>query len=157
MPKYFLETSAFLKRYKNEAGSDVVNNLFNNRHDLFYLNLAIIEIRKVFFRLWKYPLKQENQITEEAFKALNSKFAEDILQIQRIEFTEEMIGQAISALERAWVPNIFDLAQLSAYLIAKQEYSDMIFVCADKRSKLIEAVKQFVHDNDIIVPGSPAR
>ncbi|GFP33907.1 hypothetical protein HKBW3S42_02246, partial [Candidatus Hakubella thermalkaliphila] len=47
MPKYFLETSAFTKRYKSETGSDVVNNLFNNSKDLFYLNLAIIEMRKV--------------------------------------------------------------------------------------------------------------
>jgi len=154
MSKYFLETSAFLKRYKNEAGSDIVNNLFNNNHDLFYLNLAIIEIRKVFYRLWKYPEQQENQITEEDFNALNSRFAADILQMQRVEFTEEMIKQAISILERAWVPNIFDLAQLSAYLIVRQEYSDMFFVCADKRSKLIDAVKQFVPDTDVIVPGS---
>ncbi len=157
MPKYFLETSAFLKRYKNETGSDEVNSLFNNKSDLFYLNLAIVEIRKVFFRLWKYPLQQENQITEEEFKALNSKFAEDILRMQRIEFTEEMIGQAISALERAWIPNIFDLTQLSAYLIVRQEYSDMNFICSDERSKLIEAVKQFVPDNEIIIPGSSAR
>ena len=154
MPKYFLETSAFLKRYKNEAGSDIVNNLFNNRHELFYLNLAIIEIRKVFYRLRKYPLQQDDPITEEEFKALSSKFAEDILQMQRIEFTEEMIGQTISVLERVWIPNIFDLAQLSAYLIAKQEYTDMIFVCSDERSKLIEGVKQFVQEGDIIVPGS---
>jgi predicted nucleic acid-binding protein len=152
MPKYFLESSAFIKRYKNEAGSDVVNSLFNNRHELFYLNLAIIEIRKVFYRLRKYPLQQDDPITEEDFNALNSRFAADILQMQRIEFTEEMIGQAISILERAWVPNIFDLAQLSAYLIAKQEYSDMIFVCSDKRSILKEGVKQFVQEGDIIVP-----
>ncbi len=154
MSKYFLETSAFLKRYKNEAGSDVVNDLFNNNHNLFYLNLAIIEIRKVFYRLWKYPLQQDLQIAEEEFKTLNSRFAADLLQMQRIEFTEEMIEQTISILERAWIPNIFDLAQLTAYLIAREEYPDMIFVCSDERSKLIEGVKQFVQERDIIVPGS---
>lgn len=110
MPKYFLETSAFLKRYKDEAGSVIVNNLFNNRCDLFFLNLAIIEIRKVFYRLRKYPLQQDDPITDEYFNALNSRFAADILQMQRIEFTEEMIGQAITILERVWIPNIFDLA-----------------------------------------------
>jgi len=73
--------------------------------------------------------------------------------MQRIEFTEEMIGQAITILGKAWVPNIFDLAQLSAYLIAKKEYPDVIFVCSDERSKLIEGVKQFVREGDIIVPG----
>ncbi|OGV98466.1 MAG: hypothetical protein A2W75_09000 [Nitrospinae bacterium RIFCSPLOWO2_12_39_15] len=152
MPKYFLETSAFLKRYKDEAGSDIVNSLFINRHELFYLNLAIIEIRKVFYRLRKYPLQQDDPITEEEFNALSSRFAKDILQMKRIEFTEEMIGQAITILERVWVPNIFDLTQLSAYLIAKKEYPDIIFVCSDERSKLIEGVKQFVQEGDIIVP-----
>lgn len=154
MSKYFLESSAFIKRYKDEVGTDVVNNLFNNNHDLFYLNLAIMEIRKVFYRRWKYPLQQENQITEEEFNELNSKFAEDILQMHQIVFTEEIIKQAISILERAWVPNIFDLAQLSAYLIAREEYPRMIFVCSDERSKLIDAVKQFVPDTDVIVPGT---
>ena len=154
MSKYFLESSAFIKRYKSETGSDVVNNLFNNNHGLFYLNLAIIEIRKVFYRLWKYPLHQDNRITEEEFKALVSRFAADTLQIYKIVFTEEMIERADSILERAWVPNIFDLTQLSAYLIAREEYPDMIFVCSDERSKLIEGVKHFVQEGDIIVPGS---
>jgi predicted nucleic acid-binding protein len=157
MSKYFLESSAFIKRYKSETGSDVVNNLFNNNHGLFYLNLAIIEIRKVFYRLWKYPLHQDNRITEEEFKALVSRFAADTLQIYKIVFTEEMIERADSILERAWVPNIFDLTQLSAYLIAREEYPDMIFVCSDERSKLIEAVKRFVPDNDVIIPGSFVR
>ena len=154
MSKYFLESSAFIKRYKSETGSDVVNNLFNNNHGLFYLNLAIIEIRKVFYRLWKYPLHQDNRITEEEFKALVSRFAADTLQMYRIEFTEEMIERASSVLEKIWIRSIFDLAQLTAYLIAKQEYPDMIFVCSDERSKLIEGVKQFVQERDIIVPGS---
>lgn len=154
MPKYFLESSAFIKRYKSEDGSDIVNSLFNNRHELFYLNLAIIEIRKVFYRLWKYPLQQDNQITEDEFKNLISRFAADTLQIHRIVFTEEMIEQAIAVLEKAWVPNIFDLAQLSAYLIARKEYPDMIFVCSDERSKLIDAVKQFVPGDNVIIPSN---
>jgi predicted nucleic acid-binding protein len=141
MPKYFLETSAFIKRYKNEAGSNVVNNLFSNKHELFYLNLAIIEIRKVFYRLWKYPLQQDIHLTVGEFKALTNRFAADILQMNRIEFTEEMIERASYILERAWIPNIFDLVQLASYLIAKQVYPDMIFVCSDERSKLIEGVK----------------
>jgi hypothetical protein len=153
MPKYFLETSAFLKRYKDEAGSDIVNSLFINGHELFYLNLAIIEIRKVFYRLQKYPLQQDDPITKEEFNSLNSRFAADILQMQRIEFTEEMIEQANAILERVWVRSIFDLAQLSAYLITKKEYPDIVFVCSDERSKLIEGVKQFVREGDIIVPG----
>ncbi len=152
MSRYFLETSAFIKRYKNEAGSNVVNKLFVTKCELFYLNLAIIEIRKVFYRLWKYPLQQDLQITTEEFNTLTVRFTTDILNMNRIEFTVEMIEQATSILERAWIPNIFDLVQLSSYLIAKQVYPDMIFVCSDERSKLIEGVKQFVREEYIIVP-----
>lgn len=65
MARYFLESSAFIKRYKREFGTDFVNSLFGNAHELFYLNLAIVEIRKVFYRLWKYPqnLQGDIQIT----------------------------------------------------------------------------------------------
>lgn len=127
MSKYFLESSAFIKRYKSEIGSDVVNNLFNNNHDLFYLNLAIIEIRKVFYRLWKYPLQQDEQISEEDFYSLNSRFAADILQMHRIEFTEEMIEQAISILKRAWVPNIFDFSTTISLLNCKRRIHGYAF------------------------------
>lgn len=152
MPKYFLETSAFVKRYKEEAGSRIINSLFNSKQELFYLNLAIIEIRKVFYRLRKYPLRQDNSITEEEFNVLNSRFAVDITQMKRVEFTEEMVDEAVFILERTWIPNIFDLAQLSAYLITKKEYPDIVFVCSDERSKLIDGARQFVREEDIVIP-----
>ncbi len=83
MAKYFLESSALIKRYKQESGTDFVNSLFKDSHQLFYLNLTIIEIRKVFYRLWKYPQHLENDnlnpITESEFSNLESRFAADLL------------------------------------------------------------------------------
>ena len=56
MARYFLESSALVKRYKQEVGTDVVDRLFDfENHELFDLNLAEIEVRKVFYRLWKHP------------------------------------------------------------------------------------------------------
>jgi len=53
MSKYFLESSAFTKRYRHENGSFFVDQLFSSDSDLFYLNLAILEVRKVIFRMDK--------------------------------------------------------------------------------------------------------
>jgi predicted nucleic acid-binding protein len=153
MAKYYLETSAFVKRYKKEKGSDFINKLFNEEHDLFYLNLAIIEIRKVFYRLYLWPqnLEGNSRITKEQFLALNAQFAQDLSKMRRIDFTDEMVEKSTYILEKIWLKSVFDLAQLSAYLIAKEIYPDLIFVCSEK-SKLIEAAKLFVNVSDIKIP-----
>lgn len=154
MEKYFIESSAFIKRYKIESGSDFINCIFDDGKDIFYSNLAIIEIRKVFYRIWKYPMRQDNQISEQDFSKLSSDFNNDILKenMHRIEFTEEMILKAYEILNKAWIPNIFDLAQLSAFLVSKEEFSDLIFVCSDQRSKLISGAKHIVGDSNVIIP-----
>ena len=152
MAKYFLETTALVKRYKIESGSETVNYLFDNEpQNLFYLNLSIIEVRKTFYRLWRYPLRQEDSITETEFGSMEARFAADILTIQRVEFTEEMVGQATKILKRVWVKNVFDLAQVSAYLIIREEYPGLKFVSSDIR--LIEVARTFVRDVDIVTPG----
>jgi uncharacterized protein len=152
MSNYFIESSALIKRYKTEAGSDVVNGLFDNGNNLFYLNLAIIEVRKVFYRQWKYPLQQDIQINEEEFSALENRFAADIQQMNRVEFTEEMIQETANVLDSVWVPSVFDLVQLTSYLISRQSYPDLIFVCSDERSRLVEAAKNVVPKTSVLVP-----
>lgn len=155
MAQYFLESSALAKRYKQETGTSFINKLFlNPQNKLFYLNLTIVEIRKIFYRLWKYPQTFENdfQISDEEFGRLESRFYADIQQMTRIDFTQDMIDKTNDILEKQWLKSVFDLAHLSAYLIIIQEYPEMIFVCSDKRSNLIDSAKQFVSEQKIIVP-----
>jgi len=154
MAKYFLESSAFVKRYKTELGSNLVNRLFDEKHELFYLNLAIIEIRKVFYRLYKWTqnLEGDRPITEKEFQFLESQFAADLLTMKRIEFTDEMIEKSTEILEKIWINSVFDLVQLSAFLIVKEIYPDLIFICSDKRSNLIGAASVFVNSTEIRVP-----
>jgi predicted nucleic acid-binding protein len=152
MAKYFLESSAWVKRYKPETGTDFVNSVFSPSNDLFYLNLAIIEVRKVFYRQWKHPQAGETPISEDQFKILEGQFAKDLQEMIQIEFSEEMIIKAMEVIETVWLPSAFDLTHLSAYLITKEEYPDLIFVCSDHRSKLIDAAKEFVSDDDVLKP-----
>jgi len=156
MTRYFIESSALIKRYKLENGSQAVNDLFESGNELFCLSLAAMEIRKVFYRLWKYPLQQDTQqgvqVTEKEFHNLESRFAADLSVIQRVEFTEEMVRRSTEIIDKAWVPNIFDLAQLTAYMITKEEYNDIIFVCSDVRSGLIDATKTLYGDEQLLIP-----
>jgi predicted nucleic acid-binding protein len=156
MSRYFIESSALIKRYKSENGSQAVNDLFESGNELFCLSLAVMEIRKVFYRLWKYPLQQDTQqgvqVNEEEFHNLESRFAADLSVVQRIEFTEEMVRRSTEIINRVWVPNIFDLAQLTVYMITKEEYNDIIFVCSDVRSGLINATKALYGDDQLLIP-----
>jgi hypothetical protein len=111
-----------------------------------------MEVRKVFYRLWKYPLNQDAQISDYEFQDLEARFAKDLDVINRIVFTEEMIQRSTEILEKAWVPNIFDFAQLIAYKIAQEEYDDLIFVCSDIRSHLVDASRNIFGDRYLLVP-----
>jgi predicted nucleic acid-binding protein len=152
MARYFIESSALIKRYKHEYGSETVNDLFDVNNELFCLNLAVMEVRKVFYRLWRYPLQQDTQISEEEFHKLESRFAADLSIMNRIAFTEEMVQRSTEILEKVWIPNIFDFAQLIAYKITKEEYDDIIFVCSDVRSNLVSATRELFGDNYLLVP-----
>jgi len=63
-----------------------------------------------------------------------------------------MLDKADTILEKVWIPDIFDLAQLSAFLISREEYHDLLFVCSDQRSKLINGAKEIIGEANVIVP-----
>lgn len=153
MAKNFLETSAFIKRYKREKGTDFLNSLFQSEENQFYyLNLSIFEIRKIFYRLRYWPLNQDQQISDEQLRDLESRFAADLVKMQRVVFTEEMIDRSVEILKDNWIPNIFDAAQLTAYLITREVYPDLLFVCSDSRSKLVDVARNIVGVSEVIIP-----
>jgi len=118
MANYYLETSAFLKRYKQEKGSNFVNQLIeDNSSSIFYLNLTIAEISKVFFRLYKYPqdLEKDKQISKEVFENLQGQFAQDLLKMKKISLTEEIIEKTKKILEKDYLKSVIDLLHLSAF------------------------------------------
>lgn len=151
MAKYFFDSSALTKRYKTERGSDYVNNLFVGNHDLFYLNLAIVETRKVFYRLRFYPSLTEGDIqtSEEEFNQVQAQFAADLQQMRRLDFTEEMIARTEDILKEHWLNSSFDLAHLSAYLITREEYPNIILVVSD--GNLVNIARTIIGNNDEVI------
>ena len=156
MAKYFLDSSAFTKRYKEERGSDYINNLFGGGHELFYLNLAIVEVRKVFYRLRYYPqiVEGDIQTTDEDFRLAQGQFAADLLQMERVVLTEEMISNTETILQSNWLRSSFDLAHLSAFLITRQEHPEIILVSAD--GSLCDVARQLAGEDAVINPEAVA-
>lgn len=153
MANYYLETSAFLKRYKQEKGSNFVNQLIeDNSSSIFYLNLTIAEISKVFFRLYKYPqyLEGNKLITEEVFNDLQSQFASDLIRMNKISLTEEIIESTKKILKKGYLKSIIDLLHLSAFLIIREEFPETKLISAD--GNIIEIAKKFIPESDIINP-----
>lgn len=153
MAKYFLDSSALTKRYKRERGSDYVNSLFAGAHELFYLSLAIIEVRKVFYRLRFNPSQTEGdiQITDGEFNQVQAQFATDLQKMQRVNLTEEMIARTETILrQKHWLNSSFDLAHLVAYLVTREEHQDIILVASDEN--LIDVARRIVGNTAVINP-----
>ncbi len=53
-------------------------------------------------------------------------------------------------LRKEFLHQAIDLAQLTAYLVTKDEYPDLIFVCSDK-ANLSGVAKELVGEESVIV------
>lgn len=74
MPIYFFDSSALVKRYRSEAGSDVVERLFVEPHARSYISrLAVVEVQRVFSRRVR-----EQEITEQELDSLRDRLYKDM-------------------------------------------------------------------------------
>jgi len=128
---YFLESSAFTKRYTRESGSYFMDELFLGNNQLFYLSISYCEILKVFYRIYKYPQLNEHQITEYEFNILNAKLSEDLLHSNRIALTNEILNKSREILSIGYLKSSIDILHLAGFLVTKGFYNNLILVTAD--------------------------
>ncbi|MDI6602963.1 MAG: type II toxin-antitoxin system VapC family toxin [Patescibacteria group bacterium] len=152
MANYYLETSAFLKRYKQEKGSAFVNQIIEDSSSvILYLNLTLVEVNRVLFCLYKYPqaIGEVQPISKDVFDSLIAQFGDDLLKMKKIVLTEEIIKETREILEKRYLKSL-DLLHLATFLIVKKEFLDVKLISADRN--IIEVAKTFVPENDIINP-----
>ena len=78
MARYFLDSSALVKRYHRESGSPAVEGLFNQPdNSLFISGLALVEVHSAFARLVR-----EGAISEQAFTKLIRRVQSDVSEAQ---------------------------------------------------------------------------
>lgn len=125
--RYFLDTSALLKRYISEKGSHVVDSLFREEADRYVSSLGIVECFSNLRRLHEV----ERALTEVQYKTLCASVLSDI-ESGMITITEAMptdIASAVSILQKQYMTPI-DALQIA---IALGLGRDTVFVSSDTR------------------------
>ncbi|MBI4288844.1 MAG: type II toxin-antitoxin system VapC family toxin [Chloroflexi bacterium] len=98
MAVFYLDTSAIVKRYRNEEGTGLVDGLLDGAYskDRFYISLlSVLEVTSAALRLARVGL-----MTEDAAKQTVAAFRRDVRERFRLwPVDEDILGVAVSVVE----------------------------------------------------------
>ena len=99
MPVYYFDTSAILKRYRNELGTDVVDRLFDSPQgdSQFYISFrTILELTSSILRLVK-----GGQLSQSVADDMLARFSQDIPDTFRLApLTDAILNGAVTVVGR---------------------------------------------------------
>lgn len=124
----FFDTSALIKKYIQEEGSDRVEVLMNEADCIFVSAITDIEVYSTFKRLL-----MENAIDASDLKILINEFSIDDQFYTHIGFDDAVSAQAKSVIGRYQLKTL-DSIQLGTALVLKNEI-DYFVVCDEKLIK----------------------
>ena len=126
MPILFFDTSALVKRYHVERGSQNVNGLFKNAEDTFLIaNITLSEITSAFVRKFN-----AGEITEEKLKHFLSEIAQDIVyEVAMLEIEQSHIRLSQSLIIKH---NLRALDGIQLAVVLSLKSMNPLFVCSDK-------------------------
>jgi len=136
MAVYYLDTSAIVKRYVAEPGSDWVKQLCMASGNVVVLaEITLAETAATFSRLWR-----EGQINEDERRGYLNLFIGDCEEYQLVAVERSIINLAVD-LTQGHPLRGYDAVQLAAALSAQKllREAEFIFVTSDQR--LIAAAK----------------
>ena len=121
--RVFFDTSAFVKRYIFEAGTDTVLELCDRATEIGLSGIALPEIVSAFCRL-----RRENKITEAQYRQLKSLLMVDIEDVAICDLTPVVLAQAVSSLETNVLRGM-DAIHIGCAVALEAD----VFISADKR------------------------
>jgi len=139
MPSFYIDTSALLKRYNEEAGTEFINTLYEyiekNNQYLFTSELTDVEFASAVFRLTR-----EQKLTRDTAIGIIYNFEiESDIRLTNIPFHDGIIYQAKSILSSHHLKS-HDAIQLASAMEARKYHDDLFFVADDE--KLCKAAEQ---------------
>jgi uncharacterized protein len=131
----YLDSSALVKRYLKETGTDVVNSIILSSKAKATSKLSYPEILSAFARKHR-----TNEIGHGLFHSAINKFEGDWLQLYVIEFSDEIL-QPIKQVSQKYPLKAADTVHLaSALWLRSSTKADVTFVASD--SRLLEAAQR---------------
>lgn len=134
-PVYFFDTSALFKRYVDEAGSAMINQLFTSGADCFISLATLTEVIANLRRL----VDVDGLLTEEEFSLVKGTFLGEIgnSTIQTVDITPSIILSSLEICSQKYTTPL-DSIQLASALSLNE---GVVFVCSDK--KLLQMAAQW--------------
>ena len=123
--RVFFDTSAFVKRYISEAGTDTVLEWCDRATEIGLSGIALPEIISAFCRL-----QREARITDTQYRQLKSLLLADIEDAAICDLTPAVLAQAISSLETNVLRGM-DAIHIGSAVVLKAD----VFVSADLRQR----------------------
>ena len=121
--RVFFDTSAFVKRYVGEAGTDAVLEWCDRATEIGLSGIALPEMISAFCRL-----RREARITDAQYRQLKSLLLADIEDAAVCDLTPGVLVQAISCLEENVLRGM-DAIHIGSAVALQAD----VFISADKR------------------------
>lgn len=149
MIAYYFDTSALIKQYVNETGSDWVRQLFLPEHDHLFITsrLTMPEMYSAFARRLR-----DGSVTETSYTTNVRAFERDGTAVYRfLELTPEVVQRSRYLLER-YPLRANDAVQLASAVIAHHlliaaNLAPLQFLSADERLVQVANVEGLICDN----------
>lgn len=139
MPHFYIDSSALVKRYYKETGSDFLNLLYKHLEihssSLFSSELTDVEFTSTMFRL----TREQKITTKEAISIIYSYEIESIHCLNFIVLDYEVLLQSKNILSIHPLKS-HDAIQLASAMEARNYHDDIYFVADDE--KLCKAAEQ---------------
>ncbi len=123
--RVFFDTSAFVKRYVSEDGTDAVLEWCDRATEIGLSGIALPEIVSAFCRL-----KREEKISDTQYRQLKSLLLADIEDAAICDLTPRVLAQAVSCLE-ANVLRGMDAIHIGSAVALQAD----VFISADQRQR----------------------
>lgn len=120
--RVFFDTSAFVKRYVSEAGTDTVLAWCDQATEIILSGIALPELISAFCRL-----QREGRITDTQYRQLKSLLLADIEDVAICDLTPTVLAQAILSLEKNVLRGM-DAIHIGSAVTLKAD----VFISADK-------------------------
>lgn len=121
--RVFFDSSAFVKRYVGEAGSESVLEWCDRASEIALSAIALTEIISAFCRL-----SREGRIDDTQYRRLKALLLADIEDVVVCDLTPAVLAQAISSLETSALRAV-DAIHIGSAVAVKTD----LFVSADQR------------------------
>jgi len=125
---YFFDTSALIKRYIQEKGSNIVDALMDSADDIFVSAITRIESISAARRLL-----EEKNMNQSDFEMLKNNLASDFPFFTIVDFSDHIEEKAIALIEKYQIKTL-DSIQLACCLSVKKDI-DHLVTCDNKLEK----------------------